>query len=89
MCADPIDVDVHPIPARPGEPAHDHLDVRYVAVAPPGVRAVRSEESRELRWFERSALAGLGLDASLARLVDVGWEAAGHHALPSAEGPGS
>ena len=29
----PLDVDVHEIPARPGEPAHAHLDLRYLAVA--------------------------------------------------------
>ena len=28
----PFDVDVHEIPDRPGEPAHFHLDVRYLLV---------------------------------------------------------
>ena len=28
----PFDVDVHEIPERPGEPAHFHLDVRYLLV---------------------------------------------------------
>jgi 8-oxo-dGTP pyrophosphatase MutT (NUDIX family) len=28
----PFDLDVHEIPARPGEPAHYHLDVRYLLV---------------------------------------------------------
>jgi 8-oxo-dGTP pyrophosphatase MutT (NUDIX family) len=28
----PFDVDIHQIPARPGEPAHFHLDVRYLVV---------------------------------------------------------
>jgi 8-oxo-dGTP pyrophosphatase MutT (NUDIX family) len=28
----PFDLDVHEIPARPGEPAHLHLDVRYLLV---------------------------------------------------------
>ena len=30
----PLDVDVHPIPARGDEPAHRHLDLRYLVVAP-------------------------------------------------------
>ena len=71
MSPEPIDLDVHPIPARPGEPRHDHLDVRYLAVAPPGARAVRSAESRELRWFDREELRALDLDASLRRLVEI------------------
>lgn len=28
----PFDVDVHQIPDRPGEPAHFHLDVRYLLI---------------------------------------------------------
>jgi 8-oxo-dGTP pyrophosphatase MutT (NUDIX family) len=28
----PFDLDIHPIPERPGEPAHFHLDVRYLVV---------------------------------------------------------
>jgi hypothetical protein len=28
----PFDVDIHEIPERPGEPAHFHLDVRYLLV---------------------------------------------------------
>ena len=43
-----LDVDVHPIPARPGEPMHLHFDLRlcfasahHDVVAGPGVDAVR------------------------------------------------
>jgi 8-oxo-dGTP pyrophosphatase MutT (NUDIX family) len=81
----PIDLDVHAIPARPGEPAHEHHDVRFVLVALAG-EATASSESHALRWFEMealdSALAALGADESLARL---GRKArallAGEHAL--------
>ena len=73
LSPEPIDVDVHPIPARPGEPAHDHLDVRFVAVAPEGARERRSEESLELCWFGRRELGELELDPSLARLLEVAW----------------
>ncbi|HSE96548.1 MAG TPA: NUDIX domain-containing protein, partial [Methylomirabilota bacterium] len=30
----PLDVDVHDIPARGTEPAHQHLDLRYLVLAP-------------------------------------------------------
>lgn len=66
---EPVDLDVHVIPARGDEPEHLHLDVRFLAHAPAGARAVCSEESRELAWFEpRQALELAGED-SLARLV--------------------
>ena len=46
-----FDVDVHGIPARPGEPAHLHLDLRYAFVAPATAAPRLSHESRDLRWF--------------------------------------
>ncbi len=67
----PIDLDVHAIPARPGEPAHEHHDVRFALVALGG-EATPSSESHALRWFEMGAmdseLAALGADESLVRL---------------------
>ena len=46
-----FDVDIHVIPARPNEPAHDHLDLRFAFVARHGAVARISEESRALDWF--------------------------------------
>ena len=37
----PLDLDVHPIPAFGGEPAHLHLDVRFLLVAEAGQAAAR------------------------------------------------
>jgi hypothetical protein len=73
----PIDVDVHVIPARPAqgtrpaEPQHLHLDVRYLAVAPEGATAVRSEESHDLAWLTRAECASLELDDSISRLIEL------------------
>jgi 8-oxo-dGTP pyrophosphatase MutT (NUDIX family) len=61
-----FDVDVHAIPARPGEPAHDHLDLRYAFVAAKGAEPRLSHESRALRWFPLDAPPA-GADASLLR----------------------
>lgn len=64
----PVDVDVHPIPARPGEPEHLHLDTRYLVYAGTGARERISSESIELGWFTPREARGLELDASLRRL---------------------
>lgn len=64
----PIDLDVHTIPARPGEPAHEHLDTRFVIYAPPEARASASDESHALGWFSPSELAALDVDDSVRRL---------------------
>jgi 8-oxo-dGTP pyrophosphatase MutT (NUDIX family) len=58
-------VDLHPEPVQLDEHAVDfcdprgnvhHLDVRYVGVAPPGVRHHASEESLDVRWWPVDAL---------------------------------
>ena len=69
---DPLDLDVHPIGARPGEPAHLHLDARYLVVAPPGAVPEGNHESERLAWFPPDGLDGLGLDAGTHRLVTAG-----------------
>jgi 8-oxo-dGTP pyrophosphatase MutT (NUDIX family) len=66
----PLDVDVHEIPARPGEPAHFHHDIRYALVATSGAPPVRSEESRDLRWVSRDRLTDYSDEESLLRLED-------------------
>ena len=63
-----LDVDVHRSPARAGEPAHSHLDLRYGFTARKGALPRVSSESRELRWFPLSALPE-ECDASLRRAL--------------------
>ena len=46
----PLHVDVHPVTCSLGKPTR-HLDVRFLVRAPEGARAVRSDESDDLRWF--------------------------------------
>jgi 8-oxo-dGTP pyrophosphatase MutT (NUDIX family) len=66
----PFDLDVHEIPARPGEPAHEHHDVRFLLVAPAGGEAPRaSAESHDVRWFALSELEELGVDESVLRMA--------------------
>jgi 8-oxo-dGTP pyrophosphatase MutT (NUDIX family) len=64
----PLDVDVHQIPARRDEPAHEHLDLRYLVVAPgDAVVAPGEGESERIRWFGWDELPGLDLDPGLVR----------------------
>jgi 8-oxo-dGTP pyrophosphatase MutT (NUDIX family) len=66
----PLDVDVHDIPARGDEPAHQHLDLRYLVMAPEKAEASRClEETNDLRWFAWDELHALALDAGLLRLL--------------------
>jgi 8-oxo-dGTP pyrophosphatase MutT (NUDIX family) len=63
----PVQLDSHEVRCGPLQPAH-HLDVRFVAVAPPGARAQASSESVEVRWFAREALPA-DLEPSVRELV--------------------
>ncbi len=67
----PIDLDVHPIPARPGEPEHLHLDVRYLIEAPVLDVPPGNHESIALRWVSLEDAAGMDLDLSTRRLLGV------------------
>lgn len=53
---EPLDLDVHPIPAHRDEPAHEHWDVRFLLRARPGQSLVVSAESNRLQWFPLEAL---------------------------------
>lgn len=64
---EPVVLSRHEVPCGPLRPAH-HLDVQYVAVAPPGAVEVISEESSDLRWFALDALPE-GVDDSVRTLV--------------------
>ncbi len=64
----PIDLDVHAIPARPGEPEHLHLDVRFVVSAPPGAVETAGDESHALGWFTPEEVETLDTDDSVRRL---------------------
>jgi len=63
----PLDVDVHLIPARLGEPAHEHLDLRYLALADEGALVPARAEARVVKWFEWKELGPLDLDPGLLR----------------------
>ncbi len=60
---------MHPIPARPDEPAHEHFDVRFAFEADPAEPLVLSAESEQLAWVPLAALADYGADESVLRLA--------------------
>jgi hypothetical protein len=71
ICPAVCDVDIHAIPARPGEPAHLHYDTRFLVLAPRGARPRLSGESHELRWLEPAQARQLAGDDSLRRLLET------------------
>ena len=72
-----FDVDVHPIPARPDEPAHFHYDLRFLFIADVDVTVhkklmINSEEAHDCRWFALAELVNDSLlDASMRRMIEL------------------
>lgn len=65
-----LDVDVHPIPARADEPAHRHLDLRFLLVAEdPRRLTLNADEASALAWFTFDDAAALVDDEALRRLI--------------------
>lgn len=65
----PLDLDVHPIPARKQEPEHLHWDVRFLLRAAPGQPLVVSAESTDLRWWPLAELGTATREESVLRLA--------------------
>jgi 8-oxo-dGTP pyrophosphatase MutT (NUDIX family) len=65
----PFDLDVHPIPAHGGEPAHEHWDVRFLLRAAAGQHLARSAESNDLRWFTAAEVLQATGEQSVLRLL--------------------
>lgn len=66
----PLDVDVHRIPERTGEPAHEHLDVRYLVVATnPGALAHDPGEALGAQWLSWEEALSRVDEPALRRLL--------------------
>lgn len=70
-----VDLDIHEV-RPPTEDPHEHHDVRFVAVAPPGAEPTVNHESRDARWVTPGELGDLGVDEGLHRLARRGLEVA-------------
>lgn len=63
-----FDVDIHVIPARKQDPAHEHFDVRFAFLARTR-ELVPSEEVADLRWVPLDDVQSVATDESVLRAV--------------------
>lgn len=75
---EPLDLDIHEIPER-SDPAHLHLDVRFLVLAPPDAVVIGNHESQGLRWVAPGDLDALDLDPGLHRLAAAAFARARSH----------
>jgi 8-oxo-dGTP pyrophosphatase MutT (NUDIX family) len=65
----PFDVDVHPIPAKDGEPPHLHYDIRYLVTSSEEMGEPAVDEVNDAGWFGLDEALAMGIDESLARCL--------------------
>jgi 8-oxo-dGTP pyrophosphatase MutT (NUDIX family) len=63
-----FDVDIHPIPARKTEPAHEHFDVRFLLRAS-ATDITRNDETHDAEWVPLGALADRMSHPDEARVI--------------------
>ena len=68
LADDIFDIDIHEIPARGGEPAHFHFDVRFLLAAT-SRKFVVSAESHELAWVPIADMATYTDEESVLRMA--------------------
>ena len=64
-----FDLDVHEIPARPGQEAHNHFDLRFLLEADDTIPLVISEESHDLAWVSLAELEHYTEEESQLRMA--------------------
>ncbi len=69
-----LDLDIHLIPARHSEQAHDHFDVRFALQTVGTDDVVVSAESKELRWIKIDDLHNFTQAESLLRMRSKWYE---------------
>ncbi len=73
----PFDLDVHLIPARPGEPEHLHYDLRFLVQAQGSTDFQVSDESFDLAWVGLEDLPRFTREPSVPRMAAKWFEASG------------
>jgi len=63
-----FDLDVHVIPARPGQSAHEHFDLRFLVEADEAGSLIITEESRDLAWVALAELENYTQEESQLRM---------------------
>jgi 8-oxo-dGTP pyrophosphatase MutT (NUDIX family) len=65
----PLDLDIHPIPARGAEPAHLHYDLRFLFIASPALELVPETPTLQLEWLSLDQVAARTNEESVLRMI--------------------
>ena len=72
-----LDIDIHEIPPRKGEPAHLHFDVRYLFLRSTEAVPRKNSESNAVKWVDCTDLESITSEESILRpvrkILQGGW----------------
>ena len=63
-----FDLDIHRIPARGDEPAHEHYDVRFAVQTVTTDHYIVSDESHALCWVDMACLSDMTQESAMLRM---------------------
>lgn len=70
LSVEPVDLDIHAIPARGPDPEHFHYDVRFLLQVERSDRFAATDESLAMAWVPLSGVESVTGEASILRLVE-------------------
>lgn len=65
-----FDIDIHAIPERGDEPAHEHFDVRFLFELDASIPLARNDESNALEWIPIAKINEFNNERSILRMVE-------------------
>ncbi len=65
----PLDLDIHPIPARKSEPDHFHYDLRFLFLADPNAQLVPESPDLKLAWIPVDEVEQRTDEESVLRMI--------------------
>ncbi len=65
----PLDLDIHPIPARKHEPDHFHYDLRYLLIASPDDQLTPETEELQVAWLTLAQVEERTDEESVLRMI--------------------
>ena len=65
-----FDIDIHAIPAMHGEPAHEHIDIRFLVEIDSGLPIPGNDESHQVIWVPLQEVSCYNNNRSTYRMVE-------------------
>jgi len=70
LSEDVFDVDIHAIPTMQGDPAHEHIDIRFLVEVDDDIPVPGNDESHEVMWVSLYEVSSFNNNRSTHRMLE-------------------